>query len=327
MIRLAFFALFFGLVTGCGNDQAATPAATNPDTGFDYESFAKAFKKAETPYSLSDTGLLQLTDTTSLSNSAFEALLPDSVKQKLLGKLPAKARYVPLARFSNKGTESYFIIKVAGKDRQSALLVSFNKDASFGGALPFLVPDRDPKTVQVSTLDKSFTVSRAVSRKGEDDVITEGKDVYAYNSAANAFTLIMTDLLDDSSVELINPIDTFARKHPFAGDYGSDKTNLVSIRDGRSPQELNFYIHFEGTDGDCIGELKGTAFFTSSKTAVYRQGGDPCVLEFAFTSTGVTLKEAEGCGLHRGLKCTFDGVYKKIKTTKKSSAQKKPAAK
>ncbi|HEY0058464.1 MAG TPA: hypothetical protein VGB56_04975, partial [Flavisolibacter sp.] len=257
MIRLAFFAMFFGLFVSCGNDKAAEPTATNPDTGFDYEGFAQSFKKAETPYSLSDTGLLQLTDTTSITNTAFEALVPDSVKRKLLGKLPAKTRYIPLVRFSNKGAESYFILKVAGNGRESALLVSFNKDGSFGGALPFLVPDRDPKTVQVSTLDKTFTISRGVSHKGEDEVITEGKDVYGYNSAANAFTLIMTDLLDDSSVELINPIDTFARKHQFAGDYGSDKANLVSIRDGRSPQELNFYIHFEGKDGDCIGELKG----------------------------------------------------------------------
>lgn len=327
MIRLAFFAMFFGLFISCGNDKAAESTATNLDPGFDYEGFAEAFKKAETPYSLFDTGLQQLPDTTAISNTAFEALVPDSVKRKLLGKLPAKTKYIPLARFSNKGAESYFILKVAGNDRQSALLVSFNKDGSFGGALPFLVPDRDPKTVQVSTLDKTFTISRGVSHKGEDEVITEGKDVYGYNSAANAFTLIMTDLLDDSSVELINPIDTFARKHPFAGDYGSDKANLVSIRDGRSPQELNFYIHFEGRDGDCIGELKGTAFFISSKTAVYRQGGDPCVLEFTFTSTGVTLKEAEGCGLHRGLKCTFNGGYKKIKTTKKPAAQKKPAVK
>ncbi len=43
----------------------------------------------------------------------------------------------------------------------------------------------------------------------------------------------MTDALEDKVTELLNPIDTFLRKHKYAADYGSGKLNLVSIRDGR----------------------------------------------------------------------------------------------
>ena len=57
--------------------------------------------------------------------------------------------------------------------------------------------------------------------------------------------------------------------------------------------------------------------------AEYRQGGDPCILQFRFSSTSVTVKELEACGSRRGLRCTFDGTYprKKAKSTKKSKGK------
>jgi hypothetical protein len=130
----------------------------------------------------------------------------------------------------------------------------------------------------------------------------------------------MTDVLDDKAQEVINPIDTFARTHQFAGDYIKDKRNMVSIRNGRSENEINFFIHFERMEGECNGELKGTALLTSSKTAVYRQGGDPCVLEFHFTNSSVSLKEVEGCGSHRGVKCVIEGSFPKKKTPKTTNS-------
>ena len=88
---------------------------------------------------------------------------------------------------------------------------------------------------------------------------------------------------------------------------------MVSLRDGRNNNELQFFIHVEKEE-DCSGELKGTALFTSSKMAVYREGGDPCVMELHFSPSAVTLKEVEGCGAHRGLKCVFDGKFTRKKT-------------
>jgi hypothetical protein len=302
-------------LVSCNNNK---PEEAKSDDSFQFNDFAQKFRSSTLPYSLPDSTLQNTADGDTLPAHLFASFVPDSVKTRLVGT-GSKLRFVPLAHIGEKGKENYFIVKVLGKSRHAALAIAFDKDNSFGASIPFLIPDAEQNTTQVSTIDKALSITRNVSRKGKDDVVTEGKDVYAYNSAARSFTLIMTDLLDDTRAERINPIDTFARTHAFAGDYGTDKTNLVSIRDGKDENELNFYIHFERTESGCSGELKGTAFFTSSKTAVFRQGGEACVLEFTFGASSVTLKEAGGCGLYRGMKCVFDGNYKKKKVPKKSA--------
>ena len=205
------------------------------------------------------------------------------------------------------------------------MLVTFNHENSQASAFPFLVPDADARTTQVSTLDKQLSISRTTVRRSDNDATQEGKDVHIYNSATGGYTLIMTDVLNEDTLALINPIDTFSKKNPLAGDYYNGKRNLVSVRDGRTPAEVQFFASFEAAD-DCNGEIKGTALFTSSKTAVYRQGGDPCVLELHFSGNTVTLREVEGCGARRGLKCSFDGSYKK-KAAPRPKATKKSAKK
>ncbi len=312
------FILLCLLLVACGNNKTDKK---EEDAAPDFESFSAQFKNAGAGYSLADSDLIKSKDTATLQHASFITNIPDSVKLKLTGKITA-VKYTPLAKIKSKDGEHYFILKASGNSRKAALAVAFNKDESYGAAFPFLIPDADPATTQVSTIDKSYSVSRSVIRKTKEEVVTEGKDVYAYNTAAKSFTLIMTDLLDDTRAELINPIDTFSKKHPLAGDYGTGKKNIVSVRDGRNEKEINFYIHFEKEEG-CIGELTGTAFFTSTKVAVYRQGGDACVLQLQFTPTTVTLKEEEGCGLHRGVKCVFDGSYQKIKAVKKKPTAKK----
>jgi hypothetical protein len=121
--------------------------------------------------------------------------------------------------------------------------------------------------------------------------------------------LIMTDPLEDNVTELINPIDDLSRKNKYAADYGTGKMNLVSIRDGRKSDRLSFFVHFDKSSGACTGDLKGEAIIKSAAIAEYREGGDPCVLRFSFTSSTVTVKELEGCGSHRGLRCSFDGIF------------------
>jgi len=311
--------LVFLVICACNDSKPVTKVDAS---GSDFQDFKGKFAKADVGYHLSDTELLQIRDTTTISSDAFEAGVPDSLKLKMLGRL-SPIKYTPLAVLESKGAETYFVMKLASTARAAALLVSFDKNNQFGAAFPFLIPDNDPRTTQVSTIDKSYSLSRSVSHKGKDETVTEGKDVYAYNAESKNFTLIMTDLLNDTTLELFNPIDTFSSKRPFTGDYGTNKRNIVSIRDGRDDKELNFYIHFEEDGGECKGELKGTAFFTSSKTAVYRQGGEACVLELQFNASSVTLREAEGCGLYRGLKCSFDGTYKKKKPLKKGLGDKK----
>jgi len=100
-----------------------------------------------------------------------------------------------------------------------------------------------------------------------------------------------------------------------------DKVNLVSIRDNKNADRITFFVHFEKRN-NCTGELKGEARFTTANTAVYRSPGDPCLLEFRFSSSSVVMKEMEGCGSHRGVDCLFEGVYPKKRETRKTTKKK-----
>jgi hypothetical protein len=54
----------------------------------------------------------------------------------------------------------------------------------------------------------------------------------------------------------------------------------------------------------------------SATLAEYREAGEPCSLQFSFTSSSVTVKEVGGCGSRRGLRCSFNGVYSRKKEVK-----------
>jgi hypothetical protein len=162
-------------------------------------------------------------------------------------------------------------------------------------------------------------VTRLISQR---QTAAEGKDVYEYDAATKQFSLILTDPLNKKAGDVINPIDTLPRKHKFAGDYVRDKKNFISVRDGRYPNQLLVFVHVDKNQGECTGELKGDLLLTSATTAIYRQGGDPCVMSFRFSSSSVTISEDEGCGSHRGLDCSFNGSFTKKKAAKPKSTKK-----
>ncbi len=314
MFRLALVVCFGSLLFSCGNKDEEKEG----QEGFGYDAFSAAFKEVQAPYQLTDTILNNNKDTAALTASAFTMLLPDSLRTKIFGK--GAIRFIPMTRIQSPDAETYFIVKAVGGNKKAAIVYVYDKDGNFGASMPFLVPDNDPATAQFTSIEKSYVISRNVVKKigGE---IEDGKDVYAYNREGKNFMLIMTDpLLQNTTI--VNPIDTLGRTNRFAGDYGSGKDLLISIRDGRTESQLTAFVHIKRNKGACTGELKGDLFFTSTTTAVYRQGGDPCVLEFVFKGSSVTLKEASGCGNHRDIDCLFDGTY-----TKKKPAATKPAKK
>lgn len=314
-IAMVAFLIFFA----CKNDDAGE----QPEEGaFNYTRFSGRFPAGKVPYTLSDTAILNHKDTSAI-RGRFPGFIPDSLLRRVFGDI--KVIYTPIAKLEKEDAETFYIVHARSGAKKAALLVIFDKDNQYASAFPFLLPDADPATTQQSTIDKAFSISRGVSRRISNDMNKEGKDVYAYNAETRSFSLVMTDILDDRNLEVINPIDTFPRTHALAGDYTRGKRNLVSVRDGRSPSLLNFFIHMENEEGDCTGELKGSAILISSKTAAYRQGGDPCVLEFTFSGSTVTVKEIEGCGARRGLDCTFNGSFTKKKPAK--AAAKTSAAK
>jgi hypothetical protein len=73
--------------------------------------------------------------------------------------------------------------------------------------------------------------------------------------------------------------------------------------------------------------MKGEANFTSANSAMYRSSGDPCTLQFGFTSSSVSMKEIQGCGSHRGVDCIFEGTYPKKKEAKRKEQKSKKTSK
>lgn len=316
MFRMALIFAAFILLWGCKDaDKEINQEETTNSPGF-----TSRFKEGELPFQVSDTSLLKTTDTTTINSTSIVSLIPDSIKTDYFGK-NAKIRFSPLAKFSGK--EDYYVVKATAGAKKAAFLLVYGKENSFGASYPLLLPDADPSTSQTSTIDKNFTITKSTTQRDGVDVSGEGREVVAYDAANKNFSLIMLDVLNENLAEIISPIDTFPKTNKLAGDYYINKKNLISIRDGRYPNQLLIYIHTENSEGDCKGELRGEFLMNGSTTAVYRQGGDPCVLTLTFKGNKVSMEEETGCGNYRGLDCPLTGTF----TLKKAPSAKPSATK
>ena len=314
---LACLFVAFYLLTGCGNKKKPSLSGTDEVAIGD---FIESFELMEPPYEVKDSSLNKKEkDSLLIANKIFSQFVPDSVLIKVFGKNAKPKIY--LGKRINENEASYLFAKASTADKKALLVLCFDKKNQFKDFLPLLVQDANATTLQVSGINRKFEFYQSVLMKKPDGSTAEGKDVYIYSSDAEHFLLIAKDALDDRIMEVINPIDTLQRKNRFSTDYVKDKMNMVSIRDDSKTGKMNFFIHVDRNNGECTGELKGVASFTSANTAIYKQPGDACSLQFNFSSSSVSLKEVEACGAHRGVKCSFDGSYPRKKETK----QKTPA--
>jgi hypothetical protein len=301
------------LITSCKGKKKASLAGDDPVEVSDLIGF---FPEKRIPFTVSDSSLLKKeNDSLLISHTTFTQFIPDSLLQPIFGK-NVKPKFYPLARIEGDN-ELYLIAKGITPSKKAALILAFSKKDEYLHGIPLLVVDASNATQQTSTVDKNYGIHVNLSRKNKDGSISDGKDVYGFSASSKKIMLIMTDAMDDVKTEVINPIDTLSRKFKYAADYGTGNMNIISIRDGRRSGMLSFFIHIDKNQGACTGELKGDAVIRSATTAEYRQAGDPCVLRFTFSSNSVTLKEVEGCGAHRTLRCSFDGNYSKKKAPKK----------
>lgn len=305
------------VMVGCGNKEKEEESE---EGGYSFEKFSERFKTITPPYQLSDSGLMNNKDTATLNFREFESFIPDSIRTRLFGK-GAKVRFVSLVQMKPSEETNLYLVKAVSGSKKAALMVAY-QDGEPKALFPFMVPDTDPTTTQHSAVDRSYVITKTISQKKPGSIIREGRDVYEFDASSQRFSLILTNPLNIENAEVINPIDTFPRRHKLSGDYTRDKKNFISIRDGRYANQLQVFMRLDKNNGACTGEIKGDLLLTSATTAIYRQSGDPCVLSFRFSGSSVRVKEDEGCGAHRGLDCVFDGSYQKKKEVKpKQSAR------
>ena len=313
--RYLFFFLVVATFGDCKRHKKVSLSGEEPVEVSDFIDF---FPAVPLPYQFTEKELEKKDKDSLLINyKVFTQFVPDSLLIKNFGK-GIKPKIYPMGKAKVAGEESYLFAKAIYGSKKIAFLICFDKKEKFITGMPMLIPDQNAATQQISGIDKKLSIYKTVQRKNADSSVNEGKEVYILNTEAKNFTLILTDQLEDKPTELINPIDTLPRKNKLSADYSTGKMNLVSIRDARRSNRLNFFVHFEKQNGECVGELKGEANLRSATIAEYRTGADPCVLQFIFTSYSVTIKEIEGCGLHRGSHCVFEGSYprKKLITKK-----------
>jgi hypothetical protein len=301
--------------------------------------FLEFFQPLKLPYGVTDTILRRKEpDAAVINYSLFTRLIPDTILLHLFGKTAPLHLYA-IGKIRVPDAESYLFVKAVARDRKALYILCFDKKNRFAAARPVLYSDesnvrgsdgRGGVRGGVSAradMDNKYTLTLLHQRKMADGTVVYHKDAYVFNEDTGLL-LILTESneMKNKIPPVYDPIDTLARKHKFSGDYyqssgniAQDKRNLVAIRDGKDPSRFLFFIHFEKEEGTCNGELKGEAKFVAAGIARYRSYSDPCALEFSFGSEGVSIKETGGCGVHRDIKCFFEGYYERRKTTKARS--------
>ena len=298
------------LLAGCKNKKTSLTDGEQVTI----QDFIEFFPESKLPVRIADTSLLRKItppDTATIGNKVFSQFIPDSLVGADFGK-SAKPKIYPIGRVKEKGKETYLFVKAIAGAKRAAYLLCFSDDDQYLGGMPLVKTGFDDNTSAYGMLDAKFQIT-TYREKRQGANLSFKKNVYFYNSNNKEFTLVFTEPNVEMIKDVFNPIDTLPAKHKFAGDYVRNKTNLISVRDGKSASEVQIFIHFEKSDG-CRGELKGVARFVSANTAVYGESGNPCELQLIFSKSQVTMKETGGCGSYRDIKCFFEGSFPKKKT-------------
>jgi hypothetical protein len=298
--------------------------AASDDGELSVPEFMDYFQPLTLPYAVTDTILRRAEpETEAISYKLFTRLLPDSLLTRYFGK-DGKPHLYAIGKIKVPKEETYLFVKSVSKDRRILYILCFDRKDRFSVGRPVLYSDNIPGVSGQAGMDTKYTLSVTRFRKGADGQLYHTTNDYVYNDAGR-FNLILTESNETRTKipPVYNPIDTLPHKHKFSGDYSEDKRNIVSIRDGRDGSRFYFFVHFEKDNGDCKGELKGEAKFVSPGVARYRSYSDPCAVEFTFDAGGVSMKEQGGCGVHRDIKCFFEGYFQRRRDTHPRAAGKK----
>ncbi len=294
----------------------------NENTHADVDDFLEAFPTVALPFQITDDILdRDQNDSLFVNYKTFTLFFPDSVLNRYFGKTTKPKIYLVAKTRAGKN-EYYLFFNAISQEKEIAFLSCFTKQKKYSACKYLFSLNNDGYNAS-ATLDTKFTETITHQHKSSSGELLYKKDIYVYNDVGK-FNLILTESNEPNArnLPLINPIDTLPRKHTLSGDYLQDKKNLVSVRDaGKDVSRFMFFIHFEKDNGDCKGELKGTAKFISSTIAQYHSNNDPCGIQFSFKGNTVYIKEISVCGSHRDIKCLFEGMYYKKKEQKKKSVK------
>lgn len=312
MRKLAYLFFITVVVPACHGKSSLSGTSA-----VDVKDFIAAFKPLSLPYHASDSNFTHMADTTTISYQVFTQFIPDSVLQKDFGKTATRIKVRPIGKFEKDN--HMFLLATIFYDKKARLFVFVfskeNKYVSHLGLLNQKAREDNYNHNLLVTSEPTFILSR--ERVNTQNQFQYTRYGYAFNNVAGRFITVLTDTNEGQKrEEIFNPIDTLPAKFRLSADYINDKKNFISVRDADAPNKYVFFIHFEKED-NCTGELKGDISMRDATHGYYHIAGNPCVINFTFSSKSVTVKEDGNCGSHRGIKCFFDDTYRKRKETKK----------
>ncbi len=304
-----FFLVLLLFCFSCKNKEQSTTENRTVTA----KDFFALFHKLKLPYDAADTSLSAVGDTTTFSYETLLQFVPDSALSFLLSKQKKGLQFYPVGKIENK-FETYLLIKATSGKTASLSAFLFDNKKNFVNHLPLISNKMDDgyiHSLNINT-EPTFVITQD---KTVNDKYSYSKHGYAYNTPTKSFIEVInaSNEEDKKNINIMNPIDTLKKTFQYSGDYTKDKTNFISIRDGNIGGRYTFFIHFEKSNDDCTGELKGTMIMLSANKAVFQQSGDPCLIDFTFDKNAVKVKERGSCGNHRGITCLFDDTYKKKK--------------
>jgi hypothetical protein len=311
LLKMVLVFLVLTIAISCRNKTANGGEANKIEP----EDFQAMFRNLSLPLNFADSSLSRKPGDSSLKWSVYSQFIADSLIQRFFGK-SVKPKLYAAGKLTVKNAETYLFIKAISPVKKILFVVCLDKDGQFKTGMALVMREDDSAIRYATTIDNKYTISVNRLRKDGDGRTFFIRTVFVYN-AEGVFTLIMRESNEGKPklTQIYNPIDTLGHKRKYTGDYVQDKRNFISFRDGKNNSVLRFFVHFEKDNGNCKGELKGDVRFVSSTVARYIANGDPCTLEFNFSEKEKTvrMKELEGCGNHRDIRCYFDGIYSKQK--------------
>ncbi len=312
MNKMGLFVLIaFGLLlTACAGKKKKNMSGNGDITVQDLIEF---YPEISLPFIYSDSSFpAKENDSLLINSEVLYKYTADSLLRTIFDST-ANPGFYAIGKFSNGTEETYLLTRGVSRSKRVMLITAYDKDKKYIAGIPIIKLDKSASRAVSITIDSRFNISKNVVHTMPGDIVVQGNDVYVLNKAAKKFMLVMTDSLGEATGPLLNPIDTLSKSGKYAGDYGDGKRNLISIRDGKRHGKMEMFVHLESKkDFECSGEIKGEIVFTSANMAEYRQGGDPCVLQFIFSDKYIKIQEVQGCGSRLGaLQCSFNGVYPK----------------
>lgn len=305
-----FVVIVIFLLAGCKSSPSL-----DGDSPVNFEDFGAVFPSLKLPFSVADSTLDEMADTTTISRSIFNRFVPDTLFKRYFEKDTAyKIR--PIGKLEEKEKEDYLVVYAASKRKAAIYLLVFKND-SFSVAMPLLTRRKGDERY-VATIDKKLSIIINKEWNKKDERMYE-RTVYAYNNVGVFTTVVIETNVPRvfTAATVLNPIDTFPQTRLYSGDYTKGRNNFISIRDGNSPNTYQFFVHFRSEgENPCGGDLRGEVTMQSPTTGLYTSDGDPCIIDFKFTKNTVAVKEQGSCGNYRGITCFFNETF--TRTRKKS---------